>query len=270
VTAEWSSNCRSDTLKEMDRFHWSRTGCWWVVAVCFVGACGGRSGELYDDAYNPPTGGAGVGGDGGNSTGGSGGSATGGSGGFATGGSGGNDTGGSGGIGGNDTGGSGGFAIGGSGGIGGFDTGGNTSIGGNDTGGSGGNDTGGSGGIGGNDTGGSGGFATGGSGGTNTSSTTGLIGGIGGFGGTTTVTTTGGPLDCLGCIGQECPFIAQCVQDKVCYDRLVCTVEVCLQGGDLSLACIIKCHEGDYAAAVELGLALNCAADSCGDRCEFQ
>jgi hypothetical protein len=95
-------------------------------------------------------------------------------------------------------------------------------------------------------------------------------GGTGGMGTGGTGATTGGPLDCLGCIGQECPFIAECVQDMLCYERLACTVEVCLQGNDISIECVIRCHDGDLVAAGELAVALNCAAESCGDRCEFE
>ena len=76
-------------------------------------------------------------------------------------------------------------------------------------------------------------------------------------------------MECLGCIAQDCPFIVDCVQDALCYERLICTVEDCLQG-DVSIECVIDCHDGDLFAAGQLAEALNCAVDTCGDRCEFE
>ncbi len=253
----WSFSDRSDTLLKMDRWHEGWWGSWWVAAAGLFVACGGRSGELYYDTVSTGNGSFGTGGGGDGGTGGV--SVNGGAGG-----SGGSDNfGGSGGAGGTPgTGGDGGsFAFGGSNSFGGsLPFGGMGGAGGSDnTGGS--DSTGGMGGAGGSDnTGGSGG-----AGGTNNGGG-GNMGGSSGAGGSS---TTSGPLECLGCIAQSCPFLVECPQDRTCFERLLCTIDECFQG-EPGIECLIQCHDGDVVAALELAEALTCAVQTCGDRCNFE
>lgn len=94
------------------------------------------------------------------------------------------------------------------------------------------------------------------------------MGGSNSTGGTGGGGTSGGPLECLTCIAQDCPFLVDCAQDPTCYDRLLCTIQECL-ADDLALECLIECHDGDVVAAFELAQALTCPATTCADRCNF-
>lgn len=106
----------------------------------------------------------------------------------------------------------------------------------------------------------------GGAGGSDNTGGSSNFGGTAGAGGTG---TTSGPLECLGCLAQSCPFLVKCAQDVTCYQRVLCTVRDCFDDAP-SLECLVRCHDGDVAAALEFAGALACAAQTCGDRCNFE
>jgi len=80
--------------------------------------------------------------------------------------------------------------------------------------------------------------------------------------------TTSGPLECVGCVAQGCPDLVDCARDPSCYERLLCTVNECFDGG-ASIPCFLECNDNDPIAAQELAEALECAAMTCADRCDF-
>jgi hypothetical protein len=112
-----------------------------------------------------------------------------------------------------------------------------------------------------------------------TSDGTGGFGGLGpGGGGGVSVGGQGGmgngggggimPVECLTCIGQECPSAIDCVTDPGCVQGVVCAVSDCLGGGGQpDLMCVVGCFDGDFEAALAAVDALTCIAGSCSDAC---
>ncbi len=106
----------------------------------------------------------------------------------------------------------------------------------------------------------------------------GASGGEGGIGATSSVSSggtfsTGGsggtgsdPIECLGCITQECPYFVECFQRADCVDALSCTARSCVNG---NIQCVVDCYGGDIAEAGDLFTALLCLQVSCSDRCNL-
>ncbi|MEQ9325103.1 MAG: hypothetical protein RIF41_38405 [Polyangiaceae bacterium] len=94
----------------------------------------------------------------------------------------------------------------------------------------------------------------------------------GGFGGEGGAGEGGGggimPIECLTCIGTECPDAIGCVTDPTCIQGVVCAVSQCLGGGGMpDFMCLLDCFDGDIDAALSAVDALTCIAGSCSDAC---
>lgn len=95
-------------------------------------------------------------------------------------------------------------------------------------------------------------------------------GGFGGEGGAGGDGGGGGimPIECLTCIGTECPDAIGCVTDPACIQGVVCAVSQCLGGGGTpDFMCLLDCFDGDIDAALSAVDALTCIAGSCSDAC---
>jgi hypothetical protein len=89
--------------------------------------------------------------------------------------------------------------------------------------------------------------------------------GAGGTGG-----TGGGPMpiECLACIGIECPQALDCVTDQACIQGVICAVGQCLGGGGTpDFMCLLDCFDGDIDAALIAVDTLTCVFGSCADAC---
>lgn len=76
------------------------------------------------------------------------------------------------------------------------------------------------------------------------------------------------PLECLTCIGIECPDAVGCVTDPTCIQGVVCAVGQCLGGGGTpDFMCLLDCFDGDIDAALSAVDALTCIGGSCSDTC---
>jgi hypothetical protein len=116
---------------------------------------------------------------------------------------------------------------------------------------------------------GGGGSALGG-GGAGVGGAAGAGGGLGGTAGSGGEAGAGGfgPLDCVTCVGSECPEMLDCLLDPLCVQGLGCSVVNCLGGGAPDLGCISDCFGGDMEAAMQALAGLMCIMESCGAQCE--
>jgi hypothetical protein len=85
-------------------------------------------------------------------------------------------------------------------------------------------------------------------------------GGPGGSGGS-------GPIECISCIGQNCPDTVSCITDPTCLQGVVCSLAQCMGGGQPDLMCVAQCFNGDMEAALNALTTLMCIASQCGDAC---
>jgi hypothetical protein len=88
----------------------------------------------------------------------------------------------------------------------------------------------------------------------------------GGEGGST---GPGNPIDCFGCIAENCPQAVECLTDQACLDGIICGVTNCLAGGGGSpdIGCFVDCFNGDFEAALNAFETITCVLGSCGDAC---
>jgi hypothetical protein len=78
-----------------------------------------------------------------------------------------------------------------------------------------------------------------------------------------------GPIDCMTCIGNECPEMLDCLVDFVCLQGLGCSALNCLSGeGGPDLECVGDCFGGDMGAAMEALMGIMCIMDTCGAQCD--
>lgn len=97
----------------------------------------------------------------------------------------------------------------------------------------------------------------------------GATGGDGGQGGEGGAPNGGfNPLDCFGCIAQNCPEALECLQDQACRDGMVCAVTDCLGGGAPDIACFGTCFGGDLEAGLKAYQAITCVLGDCGEFCQ--
>ena len=75
------------------------------------------------------------------------------------------------------------------------------------------------------------------------------------------------PIDCLTCVGIECPAALDCVTNPDCINGLVCAVGQCLGGGAPDLPCLLDCFNGDIDAALAAVEVITCVLGTCGDEC---
>ena len=110
---------------------------------------------------------------------------------------------------------------------------------------------------------------SGGAGGEGEGGGTGGAGGDAGEGGEGGAPTGGfNPLDCFGCIAQNCPAALECIQDPLCRDGMVCAVTDCLGGGSPDIACFGTCFGGDFQAGLKAYQAITCVLGDCGEFCQ--
>lgn len=95
------------------------------------------------------------------------------------------------------------------------------------------------------------------------------VGGMGGTGGSGGMGGSGGgnPLDCINCIGNNCPQAVQCVTDPVCVQGTICAVQNCLTGGQPDLICVLNCFNGDLGTALLALQSVGCIFNQCGNEC---
>ena len=75
------------------------------------------------------------------------------------------------------------------------------------------------------------------------------------------------PVECLTCVGQNCPEAVGCLTDQACITGLVCAAGQCLGGGSPDLMCVLQCFDGDLAAAQQALMAFGCIASQCSMEC---
>ena len=87
----------------------------------------------------------------------------------------------------------------------------------------------------------------------------------------TTASTTGtvepGPVQCISCAVQQCPFFVECLQDDVCTEGLSCAAQQC---ANASIDCVIDCYDGDVAQASALLIGFLCLTNQCGAPCGIE
>jgi len=109
--------------------------------------------------------------------------------------------------------------------------------------------------------------AAGGAGGYGGEGGAGGVGGVGGVGGGGGSGPTFNPIDCIGCVAENCPYTLQCIQEPACVEGLGCAVSQCLAGGQPDLLCVTDCFNGDTGMAYLAVQAITCVFDTCGDPC---
>jgi len=75
------------------------------------------------------------------------------------------------------------------------------------------------------------------------------------------------PIECLACIGLQCPDTIDCITNPECIQGVGCAVASCLDGGDPDLICVADCFDGDFEAAAEALQVLGCIFTQCGEAC---
>lgn len=101
--------------------------------------------------------------------------------------------------------------------------------------------------------------------------------GVGGAGGSDVGAGGGGqggdeqpqpmPIECLACIGLQCPETIDCITNPECIQGVGCAVTQCLDGGNPDLPCVANCFDGDLEAAAEALQVLGCIFSQCGEAC---
>ncbi|MCA9621207.1 MAG: hypothetical protein KC731_19430 [Myxococcales bacterium] len=75
------------------------------------------------------------------------------------------------------------------------------------------------------------------------------------------------PIDCLTCIGNNCPTALQCITDPTCAQGVLCSVQSCFMNGQPDFICVLGCFNGDINAALLALQAVQCVFGTCGMEC---
>jgi hypothetical protein len=75
------------------------------------------------------------------------------------------------------------------------------------------------------------------------------------------------PIDCIGCVANNCPQTLSCLQDPGCVQGIGCALSQCLSSGTPDLGCFVECFEGDTVAAYNAFQAIRCVLEECADSC---
>jgi hypothetical protein len=97
----------------------------------------------------------------------------------------------------------------------------------------------------------------------------GAPGGGGPNGGEGAISTgSGNPIECFGCVAENCPEAVDCITDEACINGIACGVQNCLDGGGgPDIGCFVDCFDGDFEAALAAFETLTCVFQSCADAC---